>query len=516
MTLEQAKTTPLGAAFFASDRADRPAAMLPSPTASEQGLEPGSSQWWIARLMGRLRHRNSAVAVWRSYFEGTWDTSRLTNQAFRDTFGSDHMRLRANLSKTVVTSVEHRLNVLGFSSLDDPAVADMAWEYWRANELDDESSSAHLDMLVTGACPIFVDAPTHAGGAPFIHRELAENVMVEPPVSLRPNQRGLGSPAAIHTWIEDDTHRYVVLMTPQRIEWYRSEQQESLHGQSEMVYRPYEGDPSVTSDRGGYQIDNPLGEIPIVMLKNTPRRTSDGLGVAEHAGIEGLIDGYTKTMQDIAVVSDHAGYPQRYATGISLDDEAVEMSDSGEPAEAAASALIGGANRLIGFENPETTVGQFAAAELGGFISVLNQYRADIAADTSTPPRLLVPPPTSVGYSGEAMRVSDYELTAKVLRKQASAGNAWVRVMRLAFRTARLSSWGNPEGPDLSTVWREPTLQTLNAELLDALVKMQALGIGQPEIMRRLGIDPQTIRQAEEVPSPVPSDPPIDDIEDDV
>jgi len=88
--------------------------------------------------------------------------------------------------------------------------------------------------------------------------------------------------------------------------------------------------------------------------------------------------------------------------------------------------------------------------------------------------------------------------------------------MRLAFRTARLSSWGNPEGPDLSTVWREPTLQTLNAELLDALVKMQALGIGQPEIMRRLGIDPQTIRQAEELPSPVPSDPPIDDIEDDV
>lgn len=469
--LDAARRTELGAAFH--PQREDPRTTLPSPSARTDGLEVGSSEWWIVRLLGRLRERNTRLAVWRSYYEGTWDVYRLANQAHRDTFGTRFSELRANLAEPVVEAPEQRLNVIGFILAGDEAGGDLAWRYWMENELDDESSRIHLDMLAVGECPVFVSQDPAAPGLPLITREVPENVYVEPPPTPRAE-----SPAAIHTWLDEDGKRVVVLIRPELVEWWRSERSEEPGRES--VWRMVEGS----------QRENTVGIVPIVTLRNAPHRR------AEHDGIESQLDLYAKTLMDMATAADHAGYPQRYATGVAMDEEDVEVDADGNPTESAAPSMSGGPNRMLAFENPETGVGQFTASDLSAFVRVMDAIRADIAIQTHTPTRLLVPPPTSVPPSGESVRLSDFGLTSKVERKQASAGNGWSRVMRYSFLAA-----GDTERSarrDLEVAWKDPELRT-EAEHMDALIKMRAVGVPQEEIWRRLGASPQMIRRWREL-----------------
>jgi hypothetical protein len=458
---------PLGRSFFAEREPAR--VSLPPSEIPTDGLEPFSSEWWIARLLTKMRARNVQMATDRSYYEGTWDTYRLANQAHRDTFGTKFSNLRANLAEPVVDVPEQRLKVIAMLIDQDEAGTDAAWQIWRDNALDAESARAHLEVLSVGQCPVFVAPDPRAPGTPLITVQDPLAVICEPPRYPRGTP-----PAAIHSWLEDDGRRVVVLMRSTVVEWWISNEAEE------------NGAPASWSLVEGSRRENTLGLVPIVTLQNAPRP------VAEHDGIHSQLDLYAKTLLDMATAADHQAYPQRFATGVAMDEEAVELDADGNPTESASASFTGGPNRLLGFENPETSVGQFAAADLASFVRMLDAIRADIGTQTHTPHRLLVPPPTSVPPSGESVRLSDAGLTAKVERKQTTIGNGWEAVMRLAFLVS--GDVRRYMSMDLETVWKDPELRT-ETEHMDALIKMAAVGVPQEEIWRRLGATPRQIRR---------------------
>lgn len=440
----------------------------------------GSSEWWLHRLIKRMQIRNIRLERLRSYYRGTNKTWQFASDAHRETFGEAFRDLRANFAKTVVEAVEQRMAVQGFTIWDDDERSETAWEFWQQNALDARSVQAHIDALSTGLCPVIVNPLGRqvAPGIPLITVEDPLQVIVEYDLADRRVRM-----AALKLWTEDDGRRVAVLYLPDRVEWWRTTQKYEEGRTPTWESLPDEGGPNRLRVGG-------VGVVPVVELQNIPE--GDAGPVAEHESIESQLDIYATELYNMVTASYHLSFPQRTAAGVDFGGEDQERDEEGRPTIPGPGAMRSGPNRIVWTPNPEAKFDQWEAATLESFVTVLREMRHDMAITTSTPPRLLVPPPTSVGDSGESIVQADLPLSAKVSRRETSFGNAWETVKRLAF-LARGDLVGATR-MDMETEWRNPDQRPLS-ELADALVKLKAMGIPQEELWRRAGATPQQIRR---------------------
>ena len=449
-------------------------------TVAPQG-DPYTSPWWINRLWRRMNSRNAYLSVLRDYYRGEQSTWKLASEAHRTAFGRLFDGLKSNLAKPIVDAVEQRLVVDGFRFGKDDAGARKAWQLWQASGLDAQSSLAHTEALSVGECPVIVWRDPGADG-PYISVEDPLSVYVEMDLTRRFPLAGMK-----RWWDADERVWYVVLYLPDRVEWWRAP--------AGGAWSPY--------ILGG----NPLGRVPIVVMVNMPRLIEPpgrfSRGEAEHEAVLTLLDLYNKTLLDMATTSEYMAFPQRYAIGVALEDESYTPEDAdgeygidtdadGQPIQTEAAPLKSGPHRLWQFESPDTKVGQFDVADLNTYARMLAAIRSDISSATHTPHRKLLPPPTSVPPSGESVRLSDEGLTKKVQRKQTSFGDAWEQVMRLALQWA--GDGARSVRPDIETIWHDPEVRT-EAEHMDALTKLQAIGVPQEALWERVPASPQEIER---------------------
>lgn len=436
---------------------------------------PGTSLWWIDRLSRRMLQRNRTLSALRAYYRGEQDTWRLTSEAHRSAFGRLFDGLKSNLALPIVDAVEQRLTVEGFRFVNDEAGERKAWRLWQESGLDADSKLAHTEALSVGECPVIVWRDPDAT-EPRITVEDPLQVYVE----FAPWDRRRALAGLKRWWDPDERASFAVLYLPDRVEWWRG-----TPGWEPM-----------------YWGRNPISRVPIVVLWNMPRlveppgRYSRGQG--EHEAIYTLLDLYNKTLLDMATTSEYMAFPQRYAIGVTLEDESyvtesdeLETDGEGKPIQTETATLKAGPNRLWKFESPDTSVGQFETADLAAYATMLDKLRADISTATHTPHRKLLPPPTSVPPSGESVRLSDEGLTAKVKAKQLIFGDGWEDVIRLAM------AWtgdARAERKDIETLWRDPEVHT-ESEHADALVKLQALGVPQEALWRRIPASPQEVAE---------------------
>lgn len=446
----------------------------PLPPAATAPLDPndhqvGTSSWWIERLARALVVRNERLGRLRAYYRGENDTWKFANQAHRDTFGVRFHNLRANYAAPVVEIPEQRMTVIGMSLGADEDGSDEAWRIWQANQLDAGSHEAHLEVLSVGECPIIVGPDPDDASTPLITVEDPLQVILETDLANRRKRL-----AALKLWTEDDGRQVAILYLPDRIGWFRTEDKVE-HGKK-RTWQPIEG----------LEQTNRLGVVPVVVLRNAPRAR------AEHEGILGQLDLYAKTLYDMATTADFMAFPQRYAAGVDSGEEGTEKDEDGNPTSTEAASFAAGPNRVWTSEDPDAKFGQLPAADMQAFVRTLEAYRADMATITHTPERLLLPRAQSVPPSGESVRLSEIGLTRKVRRKLSTVGDGWEAVLRLAFlvkgdaaRAARM---------DMETIWDDPEVWT-EAEHVDALSKMAAMGVPREELWRRMRATPQQIRR---------------------
>jgi len=93
--------------------------------------------------------------------------------------------------------------------------------------------------------------------------------------------------------------------------------------------------------------------------------------------------------------------------------------------------------------------------------------------------------------SGESITAAEAGLIAKTRERMLHFGEAWERVMRLCFAVLndpRSQAWG------AETIWKDPENRT-EAQHMDALLKLQMIGVPRDQLLSDAGYSPQQIER---------------------
>lgn len=422
-----------------------------APTTSQNPV--GSPLWWLKRLQGRLDDRRPYFELMSKYYVGDHALPTPHERA-REGFRRFLVQSRANWTGLVVDAVAERLHVEGFRVADDAADSD-AWSYWQRNQLDAESELVHVEGLVNGETYVSVWNNPDDPEVPLITPEHPCQMVHEDDPE---NRRRMAAAAKFYKddWTGDD---HAVLYLPDAIHKYRRRGQTTWQAREEIL-------------------DNPLGQVPIVVFRNRARLLDGG-----RSEIEDCIpiqDRINKTLFDRLMASEYSSFRQRWAIGLEIP-----LDDNGNPREPFKAAH----DRLWVAEDPDTKFGEFSATDLEPYIKAVESDVQHMAAISRTPPHYLLG--EIVNISGDALKAAETGLSSKAGARARQYGEAWEKVIRLAFAVL-----DDPRSKvaDAETIWRDVETRT-EGELVDALVKMQTLGVPKAALWERWGATPQEIER---------------------
>jgi hypothetical protein len=349
---------------------------------------------------------------------------------------------------TYVDAIEERIDLEGFQ-LPNATEADQGlWSIWQANDLDEESQLAHLDALVRKRSFVIVgagdadtpDAPTgddRDPAIPLVTVESSDEVAVE----LSPRTRRVSAAAKLY---KDGAAQRATLYLPKGTIWL-----ERANARWQEVDRDEHG----------------LGVVPVVPLVNRPRLSRRD-GRSQMHRVLGLTDAAARALTNAQLATEVMAIPQRYVLGASKGD----FVDKDGQVLTTWEAYFGA---IWALKNGDAKVGQFSAADLANFKTIVDHYASLVAGVTGLPMRYLGQSTTNPP-SAEGIRADESRLIKTCERFQKSAGGSWERVMRLVRRIMD-GDW-NPELAQLEAQWRDPATPT-RAQQADAAVKLVQAGI---------------------------------------
>ncbi|SOD80131.1 Phage portal protein, SPP1 Gp6-like [Streptomyces sp. 1222.2] len=415
-----------------------------------------SPEWWRDRLYKALCKRSKDTEVYDDYYECEHPLPFLHEKA-RDPFRRLLKMSRANYMELVVDALVGRLEVAGFQA-DSGDEDQRAWELWQDNNLDGGSALAFLEAAIRGEAYMLVSPPEGRRKGTRITPEHPTQVIVEE-VPGEPGELA----AALKLWLDDWTARLcATLYLPDRI--YKFEAPEPKHGENpRWVRREVRGE-----EWGGLNL---LREVPFGQLANRPRMLKPG--ASELRSVTGIQDRINKTIADRMMTQEYAAFPQKWVTGMEIP-----VDENGQPVQPFDVAV----NRILMAEDDGARFGQFAAADLSGYLKGKEADVQDIAAITSTPPHYLLG--SMINLSAEALKAAEAGLIHRIYQRRRFLEEGLERTMRLAgFASSQAR-----------IVWKSPEWRT-EGELVDALVKMSSLGVPREVLWERWGATPQEVER---------------------
>ncbi|GAU66670.1 hypothetical protein SSP35_03_03180 [Streptomyces sp. NBRC 110611] len=366
-----------------------------------------------------------------------------------------------------VDALEERLDVEGFRLEGSADADDRLWQWWQANDLDEESQLAHLDALIYGRAYVTVGTPLDAAATPVIRVESARHMAAD----FDPYTRQIT--AALRVLAEepeDEPH-----------------DRDSHPTKPPYAARLYLPDRTVSLERvknggrwnvSGEDVHN-LGRPLVEMLTNRGR-AGERSGASEMRDVMALTDAACRSLTNLQGAQEMLAVPQRYVLGASQQD----FQDAHGNPLPAWEAYVG---RFLMLANDDAKAGQFPSADLRNFVEVMNLYAKLVASVTGLPPYYLGMS-TDNPASADAIRSSEARLIKRAERKQRAFGGGWERVMRLALLVEGLDTTG---AAGMETVWRDAATPTVAARA-DAVTKLVATGILPVEAAwEQLGYSPQ-------------------------
>jgi hypothetical protein len=351
---------------------------------------------------------------------------------------------------TLVDAIEERCDVEGFRLSGQPEADAGFWEVWTANDLEDESQLARLDSLVFGRGYACVGTNEDDPDIPL--------VTVESPLEL------------VHEWSPRDRRVTAAARFYQDESSGRAVRRATLYQPDSTTWLVAEG--------RGWEIEDQdphgLGRCPVVPFANRTR-THARYGRSEMGRVIGLTDAAARALTNAQIATEIMALPQRYAAGMS-------QADFTDPATGQAltawEAYLGAVWTTT---NKDAKFGQFQAADLANFKTIVDHYMQLAAGVTGLPLRyfgqLAANPP-----SAEGIRADEARLVKTCERKASAEGASWARVMRLVnlFR----KSEDDPTLSRMEVLYRDPATPT-KAQAADAGVKLYQAGITTRRQARR-------------------------------
>ncbi|MEU0659613.1 phage portal protein [Streptomyces lavendulocolor] len=404
-----------------------------------------------------LCERTRKTNVFDDYYECEHPLPFLHEKA-RDPFRRLLRMSRANYCELVVDAFVGRLEVAGFQSDAEGKADQRAWALWQENNLDSGSQLGFLEAAIRGDAYLMVSPPEGRRTDYRITPEHPTQVITE----AKPGSPGEDA-AALKLWMDDWTGRLcATVYLPGNI--YKFDAPEPKTGGKPAWARR-----EVAGEQWGGT--NPLGEVPFGQLANRPRMLKPG--ASELRSVTGIQDRINKTIADRMMTQEFAAFPQKWVTGMEIPVD--ENGQDIEPFDVAV-------NKILIAEENGAKFGQFAAADLTGYLKGKEADVHDIAAITSTPPHYLLG--SMVNMAAEALKAAEAGLIHKIYQRRRFLEEGLERTMRLAGIASSQAR----------IVWKSPEWRT-EGELVDALVKMSGLGVPREVLWERWGATPQEIER---------------------
>lgn len=400
----------------------------------------------LEQLLQQLDMQQHDLNVKDRYYEGVQPLAFMSQKS-KEAMDSRFDRVASNIARLAVTSLAERLRITGFTRAGEPALD--TWDTWKLANMDQVSSTVHREALALGRCYVLVWANNQ--GAAQLTAESAHQV-------THTTDPGNGSVvAAVKRWTTPKGAT-AVLYKPDEVVTYSANSEHTTGW-------------NVTG-----RVENPLGHVPMVPIVNADRLLNP-FGHSEITDLQPLVDLLAKTMADMAVTSEYAARPRRWATGVELitDDEDNAINPFPET------------DRMMISESTETRFGELPGAALGPYESIIRAVLGQIMAVSALPAHY-IGALTEAPASADSLRASEASLSARAAARQATFGRAWEQVADLMHAVT------NPFDDNKHTiVWADPTTRSI-AQEADAAVKLHAQGIlPLTETLRRMGYDEHNI-----------------------
>lgn len=431
--------------------------------------EAGSPGWWLLRLGGKLAVNQPRFDRLESYWSGNPPTP-FGNQRMRETYRRFQRMSRTNFGLLLVESVVERLSVVGFRAGGDASHDQdkAAWRQWQINCLDADSTLVHRAALTMSRAYAIVGEDPARPGVSLVTAEDPRQVIHE---SSPTNRRQVV--AALKTWRDDVAGRQLaVVYLPDAVHYYRAMAGVAAGATAAQVWASsaWEVDDSEFPDGSA---KNPFGEVPVVPFVNRP--SIDGSGVGEFEDCVDILDRINTLILDRLVISSMQAYRQRYATGLSVEDENGNAAAEFDP----------GADLLWVSEDDKTKFGSFEVTDLTPIIKAIESDVSMLGAISRTPPSYLLA--AIVNASGDALSAAEVGLVSKCRERSIEFGNAWETVHRLMSKVA-----GVDVAVDAEVLWADPQFRSLG-ELATANVQLMTAGVPWRTRMAALNYTPATI-----------------------
>lgn len=427
----------------------------------------------LVDLLMQLDAPQSRYAELERYYEGKQPLAFLSADAAKALDGR-FSRMASNIPRLAVGSLAERLRITGFTGAD-------VWDDWVKNDLDQLCMSAHRDALLYGSSFIVVWAGSD--GKPQVSIESPKQMQV----ARDPGSREIT--AAVKRW-RTKTQTFAVLYLPDRVEKWRANTAGPATSGFELVET----------------LDNPLGVVPVVELKNVDRTLVLGPwagfamfepGLSEIDDLIPLVDGLNKMLTDMMVTSEFVGRPRRWFTGIELD-ERPKLDANGQPVldgngEQVMETFnpVPDGDRAIALEPADAKVGQLDSADLGHYEKGVNVLLGQIMAVSALPAHY-IGITTANPATAEAMKAAEASLTARAEARQLVFGRGWETVARLmvAVRDGVLF-----DQVAVRIQWAPASTRTV-AQEADAMTKLHAEGLlSRAEVLRSMGYSDDAIKR---------------------
>lgn len=441
---------------------------LEANLASQDGGDLEPADRLRDELVDKLRRQRERAEFFYDWYRGRQEPPDMPPAAdYAAAFERLRTMARGAWARLVVDTITERLSVQGVSSTVGEAADTRAWDRFVASKMDADQRDVHAEALIVGV------GYASVSGTGDTVRITPETALEVTHVAVAGDRRT--TDAAIKVLPVGGGRWLAELYTPRFvISW-------------QAAYSDRRRSPLVEGARAGWEepvvLPNELGVVPIVPFENRPTTASPGL-----SELDELVP-IMQRIQELELAKLIAVYavtfPQKWASGLKVERDAT----TGQPKP---NQYRAGPMRLWVSEDTETKFGAFPAGEIGQYLRAIDDEVAELAAVSRVPSYYFVQSDLANPPSAESLVTSETGLVTKCLDRQASFGESWQQLNRIAARAAGDADLAGDE--QLEVVWHTPERRN-PAVVADAATKLQAVGVPQEAVWQFLGYSPQAIQR---------------------
>lgn len=360
---------------------------------------------------------------------------------------------RVNVLGLAVDSVAQTLYVDGYRSPSEEGEAP-AWDIWQKNKLDARQIGVHRSALNYGVSYVTV---IPGKPVPVIRGISPRNLTVvygeddDWPMWALEKRRSAETNKTLYRLFDDEMTYWVsVANTVAR-------NPAAVYPAANSVIEQPIGIEYISAEEHG------CGVVPVVRFLS--KSDLDDEVASEFDNLKHLQDQIDLTTFGLLVVQHYGAFPQKWIAGWLAETEEDQVKV--------------GAHKVLTFEDPDTKLGQFEAADLGGYIASRRDTLKNLAAIAQMSENALRG--ELVNLSAEALEAAKDQERRKLFEKETMFGESWEQTLELAGQEA-----GVEMASDAEVRWKDMEMRTF-AATVDGLGKMaQMLGIPVEEIWERV------------------------------